>query len=243
MLIGYNNDVQHRGKTFHVQTEDRGMQSKQIETQIFCSGAILDTRIVSYADLIEGVSSIDERNKAIKTLMQNTHRELYKRMVAGEYDHFVGLEPIGDKPATEALDEAAEDFNPGQDRVPAAALEVEQGGEFEMPEGADEHVDLSKLKDQLGELGDDESEDDQPTQITSIDGLPELLQLRKANKPAKSQKAAVMLPPKPRVGSSRDGSPDDITFPEKGVEAWQGCHPMTSDLSIVELVEAHLSKG
>ncbi len=243
MLIGYNNDVQHRGKTFHVQTEDRGMHAKQIETQIFCSGAILDTRIVSYADLIEGVTGIDERNKAIKTLMQNTHRELYKRMVAGEYDHFVGLEPIGDNPGTEAIDEAAEGFNPGQDRVPAAALEVEKGGSFEMPESAEEHVDLSKLKDQLGEIGDEESEDDQPTQITSIDALPELLQLKKANKPAKSQKAAVLVPPKPRVGLSRDGSSDDVTFPGKGVEAWQGCHPVSSDLSIVALVEKHLSKG
>ena len=242
MLIGYNNDVQHRGKTFHVQTEDRGMQAKQIETQIFCSGAILDTRIVSYAELIEGVSSIDERNKAIKTLMQNTHRELYKRMVAGEYDHFVGLEPVGDKPGTEAIDEAVGGFSPGQDRVPAAALKVEEGGSFEMPEAAEEHVDLSKLKDQLGALGDEESEDDQPTQITSIDALPELLQLKKANKSVKPQKAAVMLPPKPKVGSTRNGS-DDVSFPGRGVEAWQGCHPVTAELSIVALVERHLSKG
>ena len=85
MLIGYNNDVQHRGKTFHVQTEDRGLQSKQIETQIFCSGAILDTRIVSYADMIDGVEDLDERNKTIKTLMQTTHRDLYKRTVS--YTH------------------------------------------------------------------------------------------------------------------------------------------------------------
>lgn len=241
MLIGYNNDVQHRGKTFHVQTEDRGLQSKQIETQIFCSGAILDTRIVSYADMIDGVEDLDERNKTIKTLMQTTHRDLYKRMVAGEYDHFVGLDPIDDRPATEAIDEAAEGFSPGQDRVPAAALEVEKGGAYKMPEDEEEHVDLSKLKDQLGELGAEDS-DESPTQITSIDALPELLQLKKASKPGKSQISAMILPPKPRMGSSRDDV-DEVFFPGKDIEAWQGCHDASSELSIVGLVEKFVSKG
>ena len=240
MLIGYNNDVQHRGKTFHIQTEDRGMHSKQIETQIFCSGAILDTRIVSYAEAIEGLGGKDERNKAIKTLMQTTHRELYKKMIAGDYDHFVGLEPVGSRPQTEAIDEALEDFKPGQDRVPAQALEVEKGGEFEMPEAGEEHVDLSKLKDQLGELGDDDDDDDAPTQISSIDAIPELLQLKKANKPSKIQKAKVMMPPKPRVGTSQQGG--EVVFPQTGVQAWQGCHESSADLSLVGLVEKFLSK-
>ena len=128
MLIGYNNDVQHRGKTFHIQTEDRGAPSNQIETQIFHSGAILDTRIISYEDKLAGVNDRATRNKSIKQLMQTTHRELYKNLLSGKYDEFAGLEPLADVESDVEVDDKIEDFTPSQERVPQAALELEEKG-------------------------------------------------------------------------------------------------------------------
>ena len=119
MLIGYNNDVQYRGKTFHIQTEDRGAPAHQIETQIFHSGAILDTRIVSYAEKVNEIADKETRNKSIKQLMQVTHRELYKNLFAGQYDAFAGLEPLTEK--VDPAEVAADEFNPSQERVPEAA--------------------------------------------------------------------------------------------------------------------------
>ena len=124
MLIGYNNDIEYRDKTFHIQTEDRGLSDCKIETQIFHSGAILDTRITSYEkyrDLDE-----DERNRKVEALMKASHRDLYRKLLGGEYDAFAGLEPLDDGERSEVFEEAH--LEPGQDRVPAGALEIERKG-------------------------------------------------------------------------------------------------------------------
>ncbi len=159
MLIGYNNDVDHRGKTFHIQTEDRGANDHRIETQLFHGGAILDTKITSYEEHVEGLEG-KARNSKIKSIMKASHRSLFRKLLAGKYDEMVGLDPV-EKPE-DVVEEKAEQFSPGQDRVPQAAVELEKDGidaleeeareeGFEDPAGQD-HVDLSQLKDKLAGL-------------------------------------------------------------------------------------------
>ncbi len=150
MLIGYNNDVQYRGLTFHIQTEDRGSGNDQsVESQLFQGGQILDTRITPYAELVQNLSD-DERDKKIRSIMQASHKGLFKKLKAGEYNHLVGLDPV-ESAAVEEVDEA--DFTPSQERVPDAARLVEQEGEaaFHSPNVGD-HVDLAALKSKLAGL-------------------------------------------------------------------------------------------
>ncbi len=168
MLIGYNNDIEHRGVTFHIQTEDRGSTDNKIETQLFHGGAILDTKITSYEEIVEGLEG-EARNKKIKSVMKASHRSLFKNLLAGKYDEQVGLEPL-EKTQDElrqAYRDKIKEFQPGQDRVPQAAVELEEDGidalqqeaameGFEDP-ADQEHVDLSSLKDQLESVeGDDD---------------------------------------------------------------------------------------
>jgi hypothetical protein len=54
MLSGINTDIEHDGKIYHVQTEDGGHQNPVIVTHLFAGGAILASRKVSYADVIQG---------------------------------------------------------------------------------------------------------------------------------------------------------------------------------------------
>ena len=174
MLIGYNNDVEHRGMTFHIQTEDRGASDNRIETQLFQGGAILDTKITSYEEIVEGLEG-EARNKKIKSVMKASHRSLFKNLLAGKYDEQVGLEPVekSDEELRETFKDKVQDFQPGQDRVPQAAVELEEEGiealeqEAEMEgfeDPADEdHMGLSKLKDRLEDIdgdGDDDAEPD-----------------------------------------------------------------------------------
>ena len=248
MLIGYNNDVQYRGKTFHIQTEDRGMASKQIETQIFHAGAILDTRIVSYEDLLDA-SNRSKQNKSIKSLMQTTHKELFKNLMSGEYDHFVGLEAA---PKEAAPSSSAEDvsFEPGQDRVPEAARRIEAGESVDIDsitgEQGEQHVDLAKLQEQLAEVGDEDSSD-VPTQVTSLDAIPDLLQAPLAPTSNIRQSGARKAPNfnirslgKPNLKESlkRASNKESFDLATAGTSAWQGCQAPNEDLSIVELVEA-----
>ncbi|QDG53150.1 hypothetical protein FIV42_21105 [Persicimonas caeni] len=173
MLIGFNNDVEYRGKTFHIQTEDHGEGDPRIETQLFFSGAILDTVITSYEETLDEYDG-KEAEERIRAQMKASHRSLYKKLFAGKYDELAGLEPLEE--VDEEIDAEAEDFTPSQDRVPAAAAKVEQEGEDAILEfqkkKAKNHVSLDKLKDQLANMKeqsapseDSEADDVAPTQV------------------------------------------------------------------------------
>lgn len=249
MLIGYNNDVQYRGKVFHIQTEDRGSSSMQIETQIFHAGAILDTRIVSYEELVAGESDQETRNRNIKLLMQKTHKELYKNLFSGGYDHYVGLEPVEKRDAAEV----EEDFTPSQERIPDAARALEESGEIadelKAATGGD-HIDLQSLKSRLAKMSSaasdasDSSEVNlapastattaKPADAAGSGVLKPVLSLSK--KPQRVNKPGSSAPTK-NVSPSQD-SVD--SWAQTGVQAWQGCEPSSSELSILQLVESLL---
>ncbi len=246
MLIGYNNDVQYRGKVFHIQTEDRGSPSMQIETQIFHAGAILDTRIVSYEELISGEEDKETRNKSIKSLMQKTHKELYKNLFNGGYDHFVGLEPRAQE-GSEEVDEV-EDFMPSQERVPDAVRALEEGGEIaeELQQAAGgDHIDLQSLKSKLARMSsasevssaasssdEDATAPPQNTRNTDSSGVlkPVLSLSKKASK-----SAAPMVKASSLINKI---APESVaSWGSTGVQAWQGCEPPREDLSVLALVE------
>lgn len=85
MQMGQNSDVPYRGVTVHIQTEDHGLSSKKITTQVFFSGAILESKTVSYADRVADLGD-DERDDLIRKMMKAMHREFYRRIQAGNYD-------------------------------------------------------------------------------------------------------------------------------------------------------------
>lgn len=249
MLIGYNNDVQYRGKVFHIQTEDRGSPAMQIETQIFHAGAILDTRIVSYEEMIAAEQDQEARNRSIKMLMQKTHKELYRNLYSGGYDHFVGLEPVE---KVEEVVEEPEDFTPSQERIPDAARALEESGELadELKAAAGgDHIDLQSLKSRLARMNATPSEvvaDPSEVSLSPASSvakpadaggsgvLKPVLSLNK--KPARVTKPTFSAPTK-NAQTSRD-SVD--SWPQTGVQVWQGCEPSPADLSILNLVESLL---
>ncbi|OLE66579.1 MAG: hypothetical protein AUG09_06700 [Acidobacteria bacterium 13_1_20CM_2_68_7] len=82
MVTGFNTDVQHGGKTYHVQTEDKGLQNPIIETLIYVGGEILAARRTSYADLLsKGVSE-----KEIAERIESQHNRMIVDIRGGRYD-------------------------------------------------------------------------------------------------------------------------------------------------------------
>lgn len=162
MLHGYNNDIEYRGKEFHIQTEDLGESIGKIESQIFHEGQILDTETVSYDSVMEEIGEDEDLKKKLKSLLQATHKGLYERLVSGEYDEMVGLEPLEDEQPEEVAD--PEEFEPSQERVPEKAKQVEEEGEEVFKEfhesKAEKHVDLDDLKGHLEDVDSDAAEAD-----------------------------------------------------------------------------------
>jgi hypothetical protein len=94
MLMGQNLDVSYRGRTVHIQTEDLGRQVNKVMTQVFHSGAIMDTRTVSYAEEIGRLGDVQEQNEYIRRMMLALHKHFYNQIVRGTYDAKLGLPPL-----------------------------------------------------------------------------------------------------------------------------------------------------
>lgn len=82
MITGYNTDVRHGNRIFHVQTEDKGISNPRIETLIYVGGEILDNYRSSYEDLLGG--AIPE--PVIQARMDEQHKTVIRDIKNGKYD-------------------------------------------------------------------------------------------------------------------------------------------------------------
>ena len=83
MITGYNTDVRHGSRTFHVQTEDKGMSNPKIETLIYVGGEILDSTRGSYEDLVSGGQASEPQ---IQARMDEQHKTVIRDIKNGKYD-------------------------------------------------------------------------------------------------------------------------------------------------------------
>lgn len=83
MVTGYNVDVRHEGKVYHVQTEDRGRKNPIIETLIYLGGLIIHQEKISYADQNDD-KTYDERR--VFTLLDRQHKRLIEVIQTGAFD-------------------------------------------------------------------------------------------------------------------------------------------------------------
>jgi len=81
MLVGYNNNVTYKGKVYHVQTEDSGLNNPIIVTLLYIKGTILASKKISYSHLI-GNKDI---KKSVRELMKEQHKAILKELIAGKY--------------------------------------------------------------------------------------------------------------------------------------------------------------
>lgn len=52
MLAGHNSDIVVRGKKYHVQSEDWGLENPFLVTRVFCNGAVVTTIKTHHQDAI-----------------------------------------------------------------------------------------------------------------------------------------------------------------------------------------------
>jgi hypothetical protein len=82
-LLGYNNNVRHKGKVFHVQTEDSGIKYGHIITQLFMDGGrILKSVKTSYAEYIAS----ERRGEIVREMMKQQHKAMFIALRDGRFD-------------------------------------------------------------------------------------------------------------------------------------------------------------
>ncbi len=121
-LLGYNNNIRHKDRVFHVQTEDSGVRHPHIITHLFMDGGrILKSVKTSYADKL----SADKMAELVQRMMKDQHKAMLVALRAGEYDAIVEGSPSpksGDSPPERADPKSAAVAN---DKPPLATAPTE----------------------------------------------------------------------------------------------------------------------
>ncbi len=82
-LLGYNTNVRHAGRLYHIQTEDSGATHGHIFTHLFADGGrIIASKKTTYAQYI-GTTQYPE---AVKLLMRESHKAMFIALRDGLFD-------------------------------------------------------------------------------------------------------------------------------------------------------------
>ncbi len=85
-LLGYNNNVRHKNRVFHIQTEDSGVNHPHVITHLFMDGGrILKSVKRSYAEHV-GAAQMTE---IVRQMMKEQHKAMFIALRDGQFDHMV----------------------------------------------------------------------------------------------------------------------------------------------------------
>lgn len=101
MIPGFNTDIEHGGITYHVQTEDKGVDSPIILSLVYYGGAILASKRTPYDDLL--TAGLDEETLAER--LQRQHKLICAAIRSGRIEDLKRMNeratrPIGENKKT-----------------------------------------------------------------------------------------------------------------------------------------------
>ena len=82
MITGFNTDIEHDGITYHVQTEDKGLDSPIILSLVYVGGTILASKRSPYEDLIASGFS----DEVLSERLKRQHRLICAAINSGRID-------------------------------------------------------------------------------------------------------------------------------------------------------------
>ena len=82
-MSGYNTEVKHKEKLFHVQTQDKGRGANYIESTIYRSGRVLTSKKNFYTSFLYS-KNLGEK---IQQLIKEQHNTVIQEIKEGKFDH------------------------------------------------------------------------------------------------------------------------------------------------------------
>jgi hypothetical protein len=117
MITGSNTNVRHRGKLFHVQTEDSGRRNPHVISHLYNGGTILASQKTRYAELLDLES--ETLAKDVKVLIEEQHKLMLERLKTGVYDDIIAERLGGDTAGASADPVAPQPAAPAAEAMPA----------------------------------------------------------------------------------------------------------------------------
>ncbi len=120
-LLGFNNNVRHNGRVFHIQTEDSGIRYCRVVTHLFADGGrILRTSRTDYSQQKDEPDVTEQ----IRRLMKEQHRSMFAALRSGDFDEIISDTFEGAKQAELETSEcpASQPFQLRSQEFPALSL-------------------------------------------------------------------------------------------------------------------------
>ena len=123
MITGFNTDIEHDGVIYHVQTEDKGLDSPIILSLVYAGGTILASKRSPYRDLIaEGFS-----DEVLAERLKRQHRLICAAIHSGRIDDLKKMSGRGKTaplpPVEEAIESTVVETEAEVELAPPAAVE------------------------------------------------------------------------------------------------------------------------
>jgi hypothetical protein len=161
VITGYNTDVEHGGVTYHVQTEDKGLNTPIILSLVYSGGAILASKRSPYDDLIAAgfdqnalIDRLQRQHKLICAAINAGRIEDLKKMM----DRTAGVDENQPDPENQrgAEPDVAEDSDgkiDGESIVPTGSLQP-AGERFSTNDDVDEALSVVILDERQMRAGE-----------------------------------------------------------------------------------------
>lgn len=111
-ITGFNHNIKHKGKVYHIQTEDSGVGNPHIITHLFVGGNILASKKTSYADIVNA----ENLQEVVRELMEEQHKEMLRNLINGVYDD------------VQSKFDRATSYAPGEIKTEAGNVQLQVGG-------------------------------------------------------------------------------------------------------------------
>ncbi len=82
MIPGFNHNIKHKGRVFHIQTEDSGPKNPHIITHLFVGGNILASKKTRYDEIV----GQHEYENTVRSMMEEQHKQMLRNLINGVYD-------------------------------------------------------------------------------------------------------------------------------------------------------------
>jgi len=148
VITGFNTDIKHGDRVFHVQTEDKGEDNPFVESLVYVGGEIIASKKTPYGDSIKNGGG----PAVVQEMMESQHRKMIAAVQRGRFDTS-GSVPV--PPAREESFERALPVPDAEVEIPAGAVVVERSAktdektldqvilDYLASEVSQEHLDLT----------------------------------------------------------------------------------------------------
>ena len=117
MILGINQNIPFKGKTYHIQTEDGGLKNPSVTTVLFIGGTTLASKKTSYADIVKSA----QLEEVIKDIMKEQHKSMLLDLKNGRIEK-LNKEKASQKASAPAISPAVAPTPPTPAATPPAAM-------------------------------------------------------------------------------------------------------------------------